>query len=211
MEVAQEEGVDLAGRRRARDGAALAEDPLRRGDGVEGGLERRGGAGFLGQPGQAVLHRLEVGQDQLGVHRLDVGTRVDPGVDVDDVFVVERAHDLADRIGLADGGQELVAEPLALRRPAYEAGDVHEGHRCRHHRCAVVERGQPLQPRVGHGHHAHVGLDGRERVIGRQRLVVGEGVEQRGLAHVGQADDADRQAHEAPATRPAGPPGPPAP
>ena len=106
--------VHLAGRRRARDGAALAEDALRRGDGVGGRPVGRRGAGLLDQPGQAVLHGLEVGQDQLGVHRLDVGRRVDPGVDVDDVVVVEGPHHLADGVGLADGGQELVAQPLPL-------------------------------------------------------------------------------------------------
>ena len=35
-------------------------------------------------------------------------------VDVHHVVVVEGAHDLADGVGLADGGQELVPQPLAL-------------------------------------------------------------------------------------------------
>ncbi len=98
-----------------------------------------------GQPGQPLLDRLEVGQDQLGVHRLDVAGRVDAGVDVDDVVVVEGAHHLADGVGLPDGSQELVPQPLPLRGPAHQAGDVHEGDRGRHDRGAVVERGQPLR------------------------------------------------------------------
>ena len=40
-----------------------------------------------------------------------------PG-DVHDVVVVEAAHDVRDRVGLADVGEELVAEALALRRAA---------------------------------------------------------------------------------------------
>ena len=54
-----------------------------------------------------------------------------------------------------------------------------------------------LQPWIGHGHHAHVRLNGGERVIGGQDLVVGQGVEEGGLAHVGEPDNADGKAHEA--------------
>ena len=64
--------------------------------------------------GQPLLDRLEVGQDELGVDRLDIARRIDPGVDVDDVVVVEGAHHLADGVGLADGGQELVAQAFPL-------------------------------------------------------------------------------------------------
>ena len=98
---------------------------------------------------------------------------------------------------LADGRQELVAQALPLRGAAHEAGDVDEGHGGRDHRRAVVQVGQLLQPRIGHGDHAHVGLNGGEGVVGRQHLVVGEGVEECRLAHVGQPDDADREAHVA--------------
>ena len=51
VQVAQEDRVDFAGRCRARNGAPLAEYALRRGDGVEGGLERRRAPGLLGQAG----------------------------------------------------------------------------------------------------------------------------------------------------------------
>ena len=40
--------------------------------------------------------------------------------------VVVGAHDVDDRVGLADVGQELVAQALALVRAAHEAGDVVE-------------------------------------------------------------------------------------
>ena len=67
----------------------------------------------------------EIGQRQLGVDRLDVGERVDPAADVDDVRVLEAADDVRDRVRLADVGEELVAESLALRR----SGD--QARRCR--------------------------------------------------------------------------------
>ena len=52
--------------------------------------------------------------------------RVDLAGDVDDVLVVEAAHDVDDRVGLADVGEELVAQALALGRAGHQAGDVDE-------------------------------------------------------------------------------------
>jgi hypothetical protein len=60
----------------------------------------------------AALGLLEVRVDQLGLDRLDVAQRVDRALGVDDVRVVVRADDVDDRVGLADVGQELVAEAL---------------------------------------------------------------------------------------------------
>ena len=191
--------IDLALGRRARDGASLVEDPLGHGHGLGRGLQLGVRPGLLGQLGQAVLHRLQVGQDQLGVDGADVGLGIDPAVDVDDVVVVEDPDHLADGVALADGGQELVAQALALRGAPDDAGDVDEGHRGRHDRRIVVERGQLGQAVVGHRHHADIGVDGGEGVVGRQDLVVGQRVEERGLADVGQPDDADGEGHPSPA------------
>ena len=44
-----------------------------------------------------------------------------------DVAVLEAAHDVGDGVAFADVGEELVAEPLALRGAAHQAGDVDEG------------------------------------------------------------------------------------
>ena len=50
------------------------------------------------------------------------------------------------------------------------------------------------QPVVGHRHDAHVGIDGAEGIVGRFRLAVArDGVEQGGLADVGQSDDSGSQ------------------
>ena len=56
---------------------------------------------------------------------------IDLAVDVDDVGVIEHADDLGDGLGLADVGEELVAQAFALGRALDDAGDVHEGHRRR--------------------------------------------------------------------------------
>ena len=57
---------------------------------------------------------------------LDVAGRADPPLDVDDVRVAEGTDHLADRVGLADVGKELVPEAGALARALDYAGDVDE-------------------------------------------------------------------------------------
>ena len=81
---------------------------------------------LLLQPRERLLHRLQVGQDQLGLDRRDVVGGVDLAVDVGDVLVAEHPGHLADRVGLADVGEELVAQPLPLRGAPDDAGDVDE-------------------------------------------------------------------------------------
>ena len=82
---------------------------------------------LLLERGDALLQALEIGEHQLGLDRLDVGDRIDLALDMDDVAVLEAAHDVGDGVDLADVGEELVAEAFALRRAAHEAGDVDEG------------------------------------------------------------------------------------
>jgi hypothetical protein len=154
-----------------------------------------GEPGLLGQPRQRLLQRLQVGQDQFGDDRLDIAFRRHVPVHVRHVRVGEDPHHLADRIGLADVGEELVAQALALRGAADQAGDVGEPHAGRHDPGRVVQLGQLSQPRIGHADHADVRLDRGERVVRGQRAGPGQRVEQRGLADVGQADNADRQTH----------------
>ena len=67
--------------------------------------------------------------------------------------------------------------------------------------------GHRLQALVAHGHHRDVRLDRREGVVGRLRPRFRERVEERGLAGVGHADDADPGAHEPEPVRRAAPGG----
>jgi len=70
------------------------------------------------------LQAVEIGEHQLGLDGVDVGDGVDAVGHVGDFAVLETAHHMGDGVGLADHGEELVAEPLAARRPADEAGDM---------------------------------------------------------------------------------------
>ncbi|EGJ77201.1 putative GTP-dependent nucleic acid-binding protein EngD [Streptomyces sp. Tu6071] len=151
--------------------------------------------GLLREAREDLLDRLEVGEDQLGVDRLDVVLRGDLAVDVHDVVVLEGADHLADRVRLADVREELVAQSLALARAAHDAGDVDEVHRRGEDTGRTEQLGELRQPGVRHAHDAHVRLDRREGVVRGQHVVLREGVEEGGLADIGQADDTDACAH----------------
>ena len=127
------------------------------------------GLGHLAVAREALLDRRQVGQAQLGLDDLDVGDRVDLAGDVDHVLVVEAAHHVDDRIGLADVGEELVAEAFALGRAGDQARDVDELDDRRQHALGLDDLGQLGQPRVGQLDDADVGLDGAERDSSRPR------------------------------------------
>ncbi|GHG70784.1 hypothetical protein GCM10018980_65770 [Streptomyces capoamus] len=120
---------------------------------------------------------------------------------MDDVLVLEGADDLADRVGLADVREELVAQALTLGGAAHDAGDVDEVDRGRKDALRLEDRGQLCEAAVGHADHADVRLDRGERVVGREHVVLGQGVEQGRLADIGQADDSDRERHVATSRR----------
>ncbi len=77
---------------------------------------------------QLFLAAVEVGEDQFEVDDLDVALGVDAVGDVDDVLVLEAAHHVGDGIGLADVGEELVAQTFTLGGARHQAGDVDEFH-----------------------------------------------------------------------------------
>ncbi|MBG9885390.1 hypothetical protein ABE10_02065, partial [Bacillus toyonensis] len=133
----------------------------------------------------------------LGVDGLHVRSRVDRPVHVHDVVVREAPHDLRDRVGLTDVGEELVAQSLPLARATDDAGDVDERDRRGEDPLAAEDPGEHVQPRVRQAHHADVRLDRRERIVRREHVVLGEGVEEGGLADVGQSDDSDGESHGA--------------
>ena len=54
---------------------------------------------------------------------------------------------------------------------------------------------QRVEPRIRHRHDADVRIDGAERIVLRRDLRARQRVEQRGLADVGQTDDAALDAH----------------
>ncbi len=177
------------------DGLTGFEDLLGLLDGVHVGRLDLLAAQILLQLRQRVLDGLQIGEDELGVDGVDVVGRIDLAVDVDDVVVFEGAYDLADRVGLADVGEELVAQAFAFGGALDDACDVDEGDGCRHDLLGVHELGEHRQTVVRQRHDAGVRLDGGERIVFRQHVVTGQCVEHGGLADVRQSDDSDSKRH----------------
>ena len=65
------------------------------------------------EPVERLLDPLDVLEAELGLDDLHVADGVDVALDVDDLGVVERAHDLEDAVDGADVGEEGVAEACA--------------------------------------------------------------------------------------------------
>ena len=146
----------------------------------------------------AFLKLFHVGEDEFRLDHLRVAGGVDGGglvaalLHVDDVVVLETPHDVEDRVALADVGEELVAEALALRGTLHEARDVRELDRGADDLLRVRDRRERLKARVLHLHDGRVRLDRAERVVLRGGLLpLRERVEQSGLAHVWQSHDSD--------------------
>ena len=152
-----------------------------------------GGLGRLLHP---AVHHLQIGHDQLQIDGADIAQRVHRHVlagvrhHVHDVLVVEAAHHMDDGVGAADVLQKLVAKSRALTGALHQTRDVHEFDDRRGLLVRLVHLRQLVQPRIRNDHHAHVGLDGAERIVGALRPGVGDGVEQGALAHVGKAHNA---------------------
>jgi hypothetical protein len=144
------------------------------------------------------LHRLEIGEQELGVDRLDVADRVDVAVDVHDVRVLEAADHVEDRVDLADVGEELVAEPLALARAAHDARDVDDADHRGDDLLALDVLEDLLEVLVRHRDDADVRLDRAERVVLRCGADRRQRVEQRALADVRQTNDSDFESHGTP-------------
>jgi hypothetical protein len=117
---------------------------------------------------------------------------------VNDVVVLEAAHDVRDRVRLADVREELVAEAFALRGAGDESRDVDELDGRGNHFFRMRNRRKRCEARVGHFDDADVGIDRAKRVILGGDSGFGQRVEQRRLADVGQPDDPALQAHDVP-------------
>ena len=124
-------------------------------------------AGLLLCRQQPFLQAVQVREHQLGLDRFRVTDRVDAALHMGHVPVLEAAQHVDDRVHLADIGQELVAQALALGCAANQAGDVDEFQAGGHDPDRLADFGQCRQARVGHADAPGVRLDGAERVIRR--------------------------------------------
>jgi hypothetical protein len=137
------------------------------------------------------LRLLEVGVEQLGLDGLEVARRIDGALGMHDVGSLVGTDDVDQRVGLADLGQEPVAEALPGVGASNQPGDVVDGEGLVDHRRRSQGRGDLVESRIADRDHGHIGLDGGEWVPGRLGAGSGQGVEERALARVREPDDPD--------------------
>ena len=137
----------------------------------------------------AAVEHLDIGENQLKVDCLNVAGRVDGALDVNNVVVFEAAHHMNHCVHLADVGEKLVAESLALRRALHKTRNVHKLDRRRGELFRLVHFCQLIEAFVRHGNNAHVRLNGAERVVRRLRPRIRDRIKKCALADVRQTND----------------------
>ena len=146
---------------------------------------------------QAALDGLEVGEREFGVDHVDVGDRIDacPATCTMSSLTKQRTTCAMASVSRMCA-RNLLPRPSPFDAPATRpamstnstvVGRIFSG---------FDDRGERLQPQVRHRHDADVRIDRAERIVrGRGVLRLRDRVEERRLAHVGQADDAALDAH----------------
>jgi hypothetical protein len=151
---------------------------------------------LLDQVGDALLEAVEVGEHQLGLDDFSVRDRIDPPLDMGDVAALEAAQHMDDGLDLPDVGEELVAQPFALRGAAHQAGDVDEFELGLDLLRRLGEAGDLVEPRVGHRNPPDIGLDRAEGIVRRlRRRRLSQRIEQGRLADVRQPNDPAAKTH----------------
>src|SRR5690554_146070 len=151
--------------------------------------------GGAGNALQLFFATFQVGKNQLQVDDLDVAPRVNTVGHVDDVFILKAPHYMGDGIGFADVGQKLVAQAFAFGGTLYQPGNVDKLHGGRQDPFRLDNFGQGIKARVGHGNDTAVGLNGAKGKVFGSNAGLGQGVEQGGLAYVGQTHNTAIKTH----------------
>src|SRR5258708_25205740 len=134
-----------------------------------------------------LVDRVKVLQNQLGFNNLDVTLRVYTAVHMDDIFILEAADDMTNRIHLPDVSQELVAEPFSPARALDKTRNIDKLYRRGGHLCGAVDPDQLVEPAVRHRNDADIRIDRAKGIVLRSRSRGGGGTINRGLPETRQS------------------------
>ena len=115
---------------------------------------------------------------------------------MDNIAIAKDANDLADRVALADVGQEFISKTGAFGCALDDAGDINEGNRGRDDFFRAKDARKDVEARIGNADDANIGFDCGEGVIRGEDIVLGERVKEGRLSDIRQTDDSDGEAHE---------------
>ena len=115
---------------------------------------------------------------------------------MDHVRIIEAAHDIQNGIGFADMGEKLITQTFAFTCARHEARNVHKLGGRRQDFLRFDDGGKRSKAWVGNFNDSDVGFNRAERIVLGRDTRLGQGIEEGGLAHIGQPDNAASQTHK---------------
>ena len=116
---------------------------------------------------QGFFGRAQISECQFGVDDFDVGDGVDFARNVNHIVIIKTAHNVCNGVGLADVGEELIAQAFTFRGACDQTRNVDEFDGGGLHALWIDDCGQSIHAWVWDFNHAHIGLDGAEWVVFR--------------------------------------------
>ena len=105
-------------------------------------------------------------------------------VHMNDIVILKAANHVHDCRNLPDMTQELVSQSFSFGRTFHQACNVAEFDGGVNGLLRIINIVQHLQSLIRNRHHAHVRLDGAERIVRRFRTGLRNRIEQRTFTHV---------------------------
>ena len=116
----------------------------------------------LGDPS---LQDFQIRKDQLQIDRLNVAHRINTSVYMHDICIFKAAHHMDDSIHLTDVCEELVSQAFSFGSSLHKPCDIHELDRRGDDLLRVIHLSENIQSLIRHCHHAHIWVDGTERIV----------------------------------------------
>ncbi len=89
----------------------------------------------------------------------------DAAVHMRHIIVLKAAHHMQNGVHLADVREKAVAQPFAAACALNQPSNVYEFDHGRRVFCRVVKLFKKVHAFIWHGHDAHIGLNGAERIV----------------------------------------------
>ena len=118
---------------------------------------------------ESFFNTFHIGQHELCVDGIGICNGINVVRDMHHITIFKTADHMGNGIGLADIGQKLIAQPLALACAFDQPSDVYKGHPCRNYIRRICDLCQIGQARVGHIDLADIGFNRTKWKIRRLR------------------------------------------
>lgn len=138
---------------------------------------------------QSLLNELNIFDPQFLVDDSQIPNRVNVTLNVDDLSIVETPNDLENGIDSTNVRQERVTQTGTGGGTTGQTGDIIDGQVGGNLGLGFVMTAEPVEALIGNDDTSFFGVDGSEGKVGwvtQRRL--GNGLEERRLADVGQSD-----------------------